>query len=127
MEKVESSTINDMDVVVYLQNKNPQIVQFAPQEEFISNGAYLHWNGVSIEVGNYYVRLICTNGQTQSVRHKDASIFTLQEADVSRLLQTAMSDEVMMAGFHKFQTKALEAMMCGDRNGRYQRFLCEER
>ncbi len=110
VEKLESSTTNEMDIVIYLQNKNPRILQFAPQEEFISNGAYLHWNGISIEIGNYYVRLLCTNGQTQSIRHKDASIFTLQEADVSRLLQTATTEEVMMAGFHAFQAKALEAM-----------------
>ncbi len=110
IEKIESSIGNEMDVVLYLQNRNPQIVQFAPQEEFVSNGAYLHWDGKSVEIGNYYVRLVCANGQTQQVRHKDASIFTLREGDVNRLLRVASTDAVMEAGFANFQTKALEAM-----------------
>ncbi len=110
IESIQYSNFYEMDVVMYMQNRDPQIVKFAPDEEFISNGAYLHWDGVSIEVGSYYVRLVCTNGQTSQIRHRDARIFTIQEADVRRILAAATSDRVLMSGFEDFRQKVYDAM-----------------
>ncbi len=109
-ERVRYSRNGIMDVMIYMQSETPVIQAFAPNEDFITDGSYLRWTGYSIEFGNYFVRLICTNGQTQEINESRSRIYTLQGEDVNRMMKLAMSKETIANGFIRFQRLALEAM-----------------
>ncbi len=110
VEKMERSLEGDMDIHVYLQPSNPKVVSLGKGEDFIPDAMYLRWNGTSIELGNYFIRLVCTNGQTMRIDRKEAVIYSMKQEGVGKLLELASSGEIMGKGFLQFREKALEAM-----------------
>ncbi len=109
-EKIESLSGGNFDIMIYMQSRTPDIRRFAPDEDTISNGAYLHWTGDLVELGNYYTRLVCTNGATDTVTRQQAKLQSFNPAEVRRLISLAKSRELSEVGFRKYETKALEAM-----------------
>ena len=57
------------EIVVNLISHNPTFDEFAPNEEFMTNGLWMRWNLGEVEMGNYYMRMICTNGTMQKVKN----------------------------------------------------------
>ncbi len=112
VEKIERSLQGDMDIRVYFRPAEPAIESLAEGEDFITNGMYLHWNGFSIEFGNYFIRLVCMNGQTERIEQKESVIFGMKADGVGRLLELASSEDMSNRGFAWFKKKALEAMSC---------------
>lgn len=110
IDRILHSKNGDMDVTIYMRNTQPNIVSFAPDESFETNGTRLHWNGASIEVANYFIRLICTNGQTEKIYNKEAKIFSLDTESVMNILKTAKSEKLLSAGFARFKNNAQQAL-----------------
>jgi len=97
-------------LTVYMDSMDPIVKQIAPGEDFRVNSYFLRWNIGSIELGRYYERLICSNGQKETIRHSEARIHTLQTADVKRILEIPKKAELLEESFGRFRFKALEAM-----------------
>jgi hypothetical protein len=68
-EKVEYNQVGAGGISIMLKPVNEQIMEFSPGDDFVSNGIYLKWNPGEINLGNYYERLICSNGATQVSEH----------------------------------------------------------
>lgn len=110
VEKIERSLQGDMDIRVYFKPSNPIVMSLGEGEDFITNGMYLQWNGSSIVLGNYFVRLVCMNGQTMQIHNRTSVLYSMKQKGVDGLLAMASSNELITMGFMKFKEEALEAM-----------------
>lgn len=97
-------------LTVYLDSMDPLIRQIAPGEDFRVNSYFLRWNIGQIELGRYYERLVCSNGQTETIRRSEARVFSLQTAEVAGILEIPRKAELLEDSFGRFRYKALEAM-----------------
>ena len=95
---------------VFLDSLSPDVRQIAPGEDFLVNSYYLKWNLGQIELGRYYERLVCANGQTEIVRHKDARVTSVREDKIGGILDLPQDKALLTGAFDKFREKALEAM-----------------
>ena len=95
---------------LFLDSNNPDVRQIAPGEDFLVNSYYLKWNLGQIELGRYYERLICSNGQTETVKHKEARITTVREDRISGIMDIPRNGGLLTGSFERFRGKALEAM-----------------
>lgn len=93
-----------------MQSRNPTIKRFAPGEDTITDGAYLHWTGDKIELGNYYTRLVCSNGAIATIKKQQTRIYTFNPSEVHRIIDLAKSRQLSQIGFQAYEKKALEAM-----------------
>lgn len=110
IEKMQHSLNGDMDIILYFKHQYPMIKSIADGEDFETNGFFLHWNGAKVEVGNYYTRLVCTNGQIEECRTAQSKIFSLQPESISSLLNFAKSDSLFKIGFSHFEQKVKRAI-----------------
>lgn len=58
------------EVSIRMKSLNPQVMSFAKDDDFISNGLWLRWNPSEVAFGNYYERLVCSNGMTQMSQNR---------------------------------------------------------
>lgn len=91
------------------RNEIPEISTIIDGEDFLTNSIYLKWNPGGIELGHYYERLICSNGQVERVSSRDAMINSLATEQVNKMLALPGS-KIMNRGFHKFRNAAIQAM-----------------
>lgn len=105
-EKVETSLAGKMNVVVYLQSNHQQVCSLAPEDDFISNGLFLRWTGDKVSLGNYFTRLICSNGITRQEKRLLNTAYTLSSIDSNRLVQQASSHEMMTHNVNLFKQRA---------------------
>lgn len=75
---------------------------FGPGEDFMMDGFYLAWNPSNVELGHYYERLVCTNGQTVSEEHKDASVYKLSSNEIRNLIGQVKSNQFFTNGIEQF-------------------------
>ena len=92
-----------------LDSVQPEISSIMQDEDFLTNSIYLKWNPGEIEMGHYYERLICSNGQIQRIHVRDARINSLETDQVNRML-TLPGSKVMDKGFEEFRNVALSAI-----------------
>ena len=97
-------------ITIFLDCDNPDVRQIAPGEDFLVNSYYLKWNLGQIELGRYYERLVCSNGQTELVRHKEARVTSVREGRISGIMDIPRDGGLLTGAFEKFRGKALEAM-----------------
>ncbi|MBR5396553.1 MAG: hypothetical protein IK145_01720, partial [Bacteroidales bacterium] len=97
-------------LTVYMDSMDPQVRQIAPGEDFRIDSYFLRWNVGRIELGRYYERLICSNGQTATISQSEAQIHSLQPEVVKNILEIPNRKELLDNSFDRFTTKALEAM-----------------
>lgn len=84
IEAIESSHNGIYGITARLSPIHPKYDVFFDNDEFLSNGFYIKWNLGEIEVGNYYVRLACTNGAFETVEH---SLSRIQNLDDHRIME----------------------------------------
>lgn len=95
---------------VFLNSYSPDVRNLAPNEDFLINSYYLRWNLGGVELGRYYERLICSNGQTTTIRNSDAHITSLRTEHISRIMNVPGNNGILNSSFNKFKEKALEAI-----------------
>ena len=95
---------------IYLDSFHPDVRQIAPGEDFLVNSYYLKWNLGQIELGRYYERLVCANGQTEVVRLKEARVASVREDRIGGILDIPQNRALLNGSFDRFRGKALEAM-----------------
>lgn len=84
IEALESSYNGIYGITARLMPIHPQYDAFFGDDEFLSNGFYIKWNLGEIEVGNYYVRLVCSNGAIETVEN---SLNRMQSLDDHRIME----------------------------------------
>lgn len=97
-------------VTVFMDSMDPQVRQIAPGEDFRIDSYFLRWNIGRIELGRYYERLICSNGQTATISQSEAQIHSLQTEVVKKILEIPKRKSLLDDSFDRFSAKALEAM-----------------
>lgn len=97
-------------LTIFLDSKNPDVRQIAPGEDFLVNSYYPKWNPGQIELGRYYERLVCTNGQTELVRHNEARITSVRVEKIAEFMEIPRNAGLLDTSFGRFRDKALEAM-----------------
>ena len=94
---------------IVLDSEFPEISTIVDGEDFLTNSIYLKWNPGEIELGHYYERLICSNGQVERIHSRDAVLNSLATEQVNKMLALPDS-KVMSRGFLQFRNVALLAM-----------------
>lgn len=84
--------------------------ELAPGEEFMTNGIWFRWNLGEVEAGNYYMRMVCTNGQMETVERRIARTNRLDETSVRQMLSLPQRGAFIGANFQKTRRNALQAM-----------------
>ena len=70
---------NGSQVSILMKSLHPEYMEIAPNDEIVDNGIWLRWNPTEIAFGNYYVRLVCTNGSTQMTQSRLMRTNTLED------------------------------------------------
>lgn len=94
---------------ILLDSEHPEISTIMKDEDFLSNSIYLKWNPGEIELGHYYERLICSNGQVERIRSSEAKINSLSTEQINKMLALPDS-KIMNKGFKEFRHAALLAI-----------------
>ena len=97
-------------LTLFLYSQNPDVRQIAPGEDFLINSYYLKWNLGQIELGRYYERLVCSNGQTETIQHKEARISSIREESIGGILDIPRNTGLLTNSFDRFSSKARESM-----------------
>ena len=97
-------------LTLYLDSSDLDIRKIAPYEDFLVNSYYIKWNLGQIELGRYYERLVCSNGQTETILQKEARVTSLQKESIGGLMRIPHDGEMLNKSFGRFSNKALEAM-----------------
>ena len=97
-------------VTLYLHSLDPTIKKISKDEEFDIGGAYLHWDVSSVEAGNYFTRLACTNGAVERIENKKSIQYSLSTENMSSLLNIAQNGQIQSDTFDKYSHKALLSM-----------------
>ena len=86
-ERVEHTHSIKTGVSILMRPVHEEIMEYAPGDEFISNGLYLTWNPGEINLGNYYERLVCSNGSTKRSHHSITKVYSPEVKELGRLLE----------------------------------------
>ena len=97
-------------LTLFLDSDSPDVRQIAPGEDFLVNSYYLKWNLGQIELGRYYERLICSNGQIAIIKHKEARVTTVRQQEIGGILEIPRNTGLLASSFKQFKEKALESM-----------------
>ena len=97
-------------LTLYLNSSEPDVRKIAPGEDFLVNSYYIKWHLGQIELGRYYERLVCSNGQTEVVRHKEAHVTSVREEKIAGIMDIPRNGSLLTASFDRFRGKAIEAM-----------------
>lgn len=86
-ERVEYTRSLKKGVCILMKPVHEEIMEYAPGDEFLSNGLYLSWNPGQINLGNYYKRLVCSNGSTRGSHHSITKVYSPEVKELGRLLE----------------------------------------
>lgn len=73
-------------IIVRLMPVRPQYDAPVLDDEFVTNGLYMKWNIGEIELGSYYLRLVCLNGQMQLSEKALEHVHRIDDRRVEELL-----------------------------------------
>lgn len=85
-ENVEFAQESFNRISILMKPINEQFMEFSKGDEFMSNGIYLTWTPGEVGMGNYYKRLVCSNGTTQISRHTMTKASSPSIKEFERLL-----------------------------------------
>ena len=109
-DKFYTSGSGQGGITVSLLPNNAVYDEFAPEEVFMTNGVWFRWNLGEVEAGNYYLRMVCSNGQMEAVERKIAHTNRLDEASVRQMLLLSQDETFIGANLKRMRQNALLAM-----------------
>ena len=109
-ERVEYTHTMKNGVSILMKPVHKQIREYVPGDEFLSNGLYLTWNPGEINLGNYYVRLVCSNGNIQTSHHAITKAHSPEVKELERLLMVTADAEPLKQNMDKMLVSAKLAM-----------------
>lgn len=102
---------------------------FGTGEDFLMDGFYLAWTPSQVELGHYYERLVCSNGQTVKEEHMDTNAYRLSPDEVRKMIDLVKHQTFLVNGIEQFGqllTRAAETRISLSEMGRAQRLLIAE-
>ena len=96
-----NNTVNPQITVIYTK-PNARIHKFGPGEDFMMDGFYLAWTLSHVELGHYYERLVCSNGQTVREEHKDATVYKLSSNEIRKMIAQVKDKRFIAQGVEQF-------------------------
>lgn len=109
-EQFYTSEVGAGGVTVSLRPQHAVYDEFAHGDEFMSNGVWFRWNLGEVEAGNYYMRMVCTNGQMARVDNKIARTNQLDASSVHNMLSLPENEGFTQRNLNMMKTNALLAM-----------------
>ena len=97
-------------VTVSLMPNVPTYNEIEKDEEFMTNGIWFRWNLGEVEAGNYYMRMVCSNGHMERTERKIAHSYQLNDTNIAKMLALPRNDGFMTIGFDNLRNNALLAM-----------------
>jgi hypothetical protein len=91
----------------YLNPATPSVEQICKNEEFITDGIFIHWTVDAVEMGNYFTRIICSNGAIRIARRNGSKVYALSPDNVRGLINCCKE---MKRGFGNYKLKVLQAI-----------------
>ena len=88
-DKVEFTQGVSDRVSILMKPVQEQFMEFSKGDEFMSNGIFLMWTPGEVSMGNYYKRLVCSNGSTQISHHSMTKAFSPNVKEFERMLNMA--------------------------------------
>lgn len=108
----DSIEIDDdgIGLVARLHPEDEKITVIGEDDNIIDNGLWFSWNPGEVDDGNYYIRQICSNGQTAMVRNELGKSFELDDKRLRQLLDIPQNDGFMSSTLSRFVEAAKIAM-----------------
>lgn len=109
IERIESGSLVD-GLMLYLQPISPVFSELAKGEEFMSNGIYVDWNLSGVEIGSYFSRLVCKNGQMVNEYREKNMVYSLNSNRLHGIIESITNGTFHTSSFNKFADNALLAI-----------------
>lgn len=109
-DNVEYSMGGNGKISILMKPVTEQFMEFAPGDEFIFNGIQLLWSPGEVSLNNYYERLVCSNGQTQTSQHRIAKAFSPEASKLEALLDITVESEPLKKNLDQMLLSARLAM-----------------
>ncbi len=103
---------NNNRIHLMLEAVNPQYHSLLKGDDVLSNGIMLSWQPGHMDVSNFYVRLVCTNGMTSTITDNLAHTSTATPEDLFQMLNLPHNKLLMHDNLAILQEKVIEAAQC---------------
>ena len=97
-------------VTLHIGSNTPDVRTVVDGEDFLMNSYFLRWNLGQIELGRYYERLICSNGQIETVHQVEAKMLSLDDTSIKRMLALPQDESALDSSFERLREHALTAI-----------------
>lgn len=91
-----------MCITVTYTNPSWHPHSFGLNEEFLMDGFYLHWSPSHIELGHYYERLVCSNGQMVREACKEFTSYRLSSNEIRQMIEQVNGKQFLTNGIEQF-------------------------
>lgn len=109
VEQMQGSAHAAYGIIVRLMPVYPQHDAPFKDDEFVTNGLYLKWNLGEIELGSYYLRLICTNGQMQLSENSLERIHNIDDRKTAGIINSPNSLKLTARNWDSFKNALVTA------------------
>ena len=109
VDQMQASACAAYGMIIRLMPICPQHDAPFSDDEFVTNGLYLKWNLGEIELGNYYLRLICTNGQMQLSENSLERIHKIDDKKITGIINSANSLKLTARNWNSFKNALVTA------------------
>ena len=106
IEVLESSHNGIYGISARLLPIHPQYDAFFGDDEFLTNGFYIKWNLGEIEIGNYYVRLVCSNGAIETKEHALARVHNMDDQRIRELIHSPQKSSLIKHNLSRIKEAA---------------------
>lgn len=107
---VERDHFGRNGLMLKMRSDAPKVVKLVKGEDFATNDYYLKWSLGTIELGRYYVRLRCENGQIDTSSHSVSRIHAVNDIALKALTAIPQDNNLLEQDFSQFREHALLAM-----------------
>lgn len=109
VDQMQGSACSAYGIIIRLMPVCPQHDAPFHDDEFVTNGLYLKWNLDEIELGNYYLRLVCTNGQMQLSENSLERIHRIDDKKITEILNSPNSLKSTARNWNSFKNALVTA------------------
>lgn len=99
---IKYNNSDGMRITIIYTNPLGQSHSFGLNEEFMMDGFFLQWSPSHIELGHYYERLVCTNGQMVREKRKDFTAYRLASTEIRKMIEHVKNKQFLANGIEQF-------------------------
>lgn len=109
VDQLQGSARAAYGIIVRLMPIYPQHDAPFNNDEFVTNGLYLKWNLGEIELGNYYLRLVCTNGQMQLSENSLERVHRIDDKKITEIINSSNNLKLITRNWNSFKDALVTA------------------